>query len=153
MILPNADLRCTAAQALEDEYWVHKELPAPSHREYGRARLLQKLIYAAGKGGSVSHAPSLSLGLDKDVFKFSDIISTWSPRSIAEKDKKENDRDGAKERSKPEQAKKRGANKENDAVKRGRQEESPKLERRTSKSGHTRSHSQPKLLLAEGEHA
>ena len=49
--------------------------------------MLQKLIYATGKGASVSHAPSLSLGLDKDVFKFSDIMSTWSPRSLAENDK------------------------------------------------------------------
>ncbi|TFY64348.1 hypothetical protein EVJ58_g2676 [Rhodofomes roseus] len=139
MILPNADLRCTASQAMEDEYWVHKEAVAPSHR----------------KGVSVSHAPSLSLGLEKDVFKFSDIISTWSPRSVAEKDKvKEKDRASEKEKSKHEHAPKRDTNKENGMDERGRvtaqETEETKLERRGSKSRHARSQSQPKLLLQEG---
>lgn len=158
MILPNADLRCTAAQAMEDEYWVHKEAPAASHREWKWTGLLQKLIYATGKGASVSHAPSLSLGLDKDVFKFSDIISTWSPRSLAENDKeaeknkeKEKEKESPKEKHKHDHPKKRGANKENDKAKRAHQEETPKPERRTSKSGHARSQSQPKLMAAEGE--
>ena len=156
MILPNADLRCTAAQAMEDEYWVHKEAPAASHREYKRTGPTQKLMYAPGKGASVSHAPSLSLGLDKDVFKFSDIISTWSPRSLAEHDKekeKEKKEESPKEKPKHDHPKKRGgANKENDKAKRVHHaEETPKLERRTSKSGHARSQSQPKLLAAEGE--
>lgn len=106
-------------------------------------------MYVTGKVASVSHAPSLSLGLDQDVFKFSDIISTWSPRSIVEEEK-ENDRESSREKPKHENAKKRAANKENDGVKR---EESFKLERRTSKSGHSRAQSQPKILLAEGEYA
>ena len=90
------------------------------------------------------------------MFKFSDIISTWSPRSIAEKDKedekeKEKERESPKEKHKHDPAKKRGANKENDKVKRAHHEETPKLERRTSKTDHARSQSQPKLMAAEGE--
>ncbi|KZT67233.1 hypothetical protein DAEQUDRAFT_729268 [Daedalea quercina L-15889] len=138
MILPNADLRCTATQAMEDEYWVHKEAPAPAHR----------------KVASVSHAPSLSLGLDKDVFKFTDIISTWSPRSLTEKDKEqEKERKREKEKHNHEPSKKRDADKENEGAKRGRataeEAEETKLERRASKSHHARSQSQPKLLAAE----
>ncbi|KAH9936578.1 uncharacterized protein B0H18DRAFT_1113952 [Fomitopsis serialis] len=140
MVLPNADLRCTASQAMEDEYWVHKEAPPPSHR----------------KGASVSHAPSLSLGLEKDVFKFSDIISTWSPRSVAE-NIKEKDRESEKEREKEkhrrERAKKRDADKENGAAERGhvgaQESEEAKPERRASRSRHARTQSQPKLLVSE----
>ena len=33
MVLPNADLRCTASQATEDPYWTASE-PGHAHREY-----------------------------------------------------------------------------------------------------------------------
>ena len=34
MVLPNADLRCTASQAMADPYWTQTEAPTHGHSEY-----------------------------------------------------------------------------------------------------------------------
>ncbi|KAI0754696.1 hypothetical protein C8Q80DRAFT_1266285 [Daedaleopsis nitida] len=64
MILPNADLRCNASQAMEDPYWTQTEVPGHAHR----------------KSASVSHSRSTSL-------TFEGIVSPWSSRAGKDKEK------------------------------------------------------------------
>ncbi|EED78106.1 predicted protein [Postia placenta Mad-698-R] len=147
MILPNADLRCMASEALLDGYWS-PELLAPSHR----------------KATSVSHAPSLSLGLEKDVFKFSDIISPWSPRKTDKGKEKDNSKVEIVAKSTPtpatDESKLRPVfkpthDKENAATdaKAVTERDSKKLDHRSSliRSNHARSQSQSKLPLLESQ--
>ncbi|GBE83047.1 predicted protein [Sparassis crispa] len=74
MILPNADLRCTASEAMTDNYWSQSEILIPNSRK-----------------ATTSHAPALSLGLEKDVSKLFDI-PPWSPRAQKEKPKTEREK-------------------------------------------------------------
>ncbi|OSX59648.1 hypothetical protein POSPLADRAFT_1075257 [Postia placenta MAD-698-R-SB12] len=147
MILPNADLRCMASEALLDGYWS-PELLAPSHR----------------KATSVSHAPSLSLGLEKDVFKFSDLIAPWSPRKTDKGKEKDNSKVEIVAKPTPtpatDEAQSRPVfkpthDKENAAAdaKAVTERDSKKLDHRTSliRSNHARSQSQSKLPLLESQ--
>ncbi|KAI0699944.1 hypothetical protein C8T65DRAFT_742293 [Cerioporus squamosus] len=76
MILPNADLRCTASDAMADPYWTQTEAPGHAHK----------------KSASVSHSRSASL-IDTKVL---DVISPWSSRVQKEKEKVRSDRDRIK---------------------------------------------------------
>ncbi|KAI0923171.1 hypothetical protein AcV7_005759 [Taiwanofungus camphoratus] len=128
MILPNADLRCTATEAISDGYWSEKDsISTLSHR----------------KATSVSHAPSLSLGLEKDFSKLVDVIPPWSPSPGGDKEKIRTDR-----------AKKAEADKEN-AQPDLRLNDSKTTRERTDRQSssvqphHARSRSQPKLQTPE----
>ncbi|KAH8082009.1 hypothetical protein BXZ70DRAFT_631704 [Cristinia sonorae] len=70
MISPNADLRCTAAEAMEDSYWaieLEKEKAGKSHK----------------KAASVAHPASTSIAPlnAADVSKLIDQSLPWSPHS------------------------------------------------------------------------
>ncbi|KAH9948872.1 hypothetical protein B0H21DRAFT_206131 [Amylocystis lapponica] len=110
MISPNADLRCTALDAMADSYWEQKGGVVSSHR----------------KATSVSHAPSLSLHLEKDVASLHGVVSPWAQRT-------QKDKEVAKPKRKVE------VDKENGAA-------SPEAK---APPRHVRSQSQPKLQMME----
>ncbi|KAL1950380.1 hypothetical protein VTO73DRAFT_5504 [Trametes versicolor] len=119
MILPNADLRCNASDAMKDPYWTAAAEPAVSHR----------------KSASVSHSRPTSLVLDKDVSKLLDVLPPWS-RANKEKEK---------ERTKTDKTKDKFATvsgKENVHV-------AMDAEAGPTRPGHARSQSQPKLQVFE----
>ncbi|KAI0826825.1 hypothetical protein BC628DRAFT_1410038 [Trametes gibbosa] len=84
MILPNADLRCTASDAMKDPYWTAGADSVSSHR----------------KSASVSHSRTSSLILDKEVSKLLDVIPPWSSRANKEKEKERVKTDREKDRVK-----------------------------------------------------
>lgn len=115
-----------------------------------------------GKATSVSHAPSLSLGLEKDVFKFSDLIAPWSPRKTDKGKEKDNSKVEIVAKPTPtpatDEAQSRPVfkpthDKENAAAdaKAVTERDSKKLDHRVSliRSNHARSQSQSKLPLLE----
>ncbi|CCM06214.1 uncharacterized protein FIBRA_08459 [Fibroporia radiculosa] len=123
MVLPNADLRCTASEAMLDAYWS-QDAALKSHR----------------KSSSISHAPTLSLRLEKDVAMFSDVVPPWSPQEdVSEKPTKEH-------------ARRDSIDKEADRAN-SPSEVREKPNRRSSliaQNRHARSQSQPKLQTPEG---
>ncbi|KAI0769137.1 hypothetical protein BD413DRAFT_560042 [Trametes elegans] len=127
MILPNADLRCTASEAMLDAYWAPGAENASAHR----------------KSASVSHSRSSSLVLDKEMSKLLDVIPPWSTRANKEKEK---ERAKAKDKENKENKVHKpagAAGKENVAM--SRREAEPRI-----MGGHARSQSQPKLHFADG---
>ncbi|OSD07458.1 hypothetical protein PYCCODRAFT_1358875 [Trametes coccinea BRFM310] len=90
MVLPNADLRCTAEEAMRDAYWTsnegEKEPAAKAHHR---------------KSASVSHSRTSSLILDREMSKLLDVIPPWSSRANKDKEraaKAEKEREKEKER-------------------------------------------------------
>ncbi|KAI0629755.1 hypothetical protein C8Q77DRAFT_1064543 [Trametes polyzona] len=116
MILPNADLRCTASEAMKDPYWTATADSAPTstHR----------------KSASVSHSRTSSLILDKDMSKLLDVIPPWSSRASKEKGK-----DRITHKEKPKENEHTMADKENGApapvarAGHARSQSQPKLQR------------------------
>ncbi|KAI0330464.1 hypothetical protein GY45DRAFT_1323595 [Cubamyces sp. BRFM 1775] len=143
MILPNADLRCTASDAMKDPYWTAEVEIEKTHR----------------KSASVSHSRSSSLVLDKEVSKLLDVIPPWSSR--ANKDKERERIAKAEKADKDKAVKAKAENKENNkrnsAVKFATisgKENAPSKEdvdapAQTRVAGHARSQSQPKLQVLE----
>lgn len=98
MISPNADLRCTASEAMADPYWTQTQtdVPVPSHSEqYAPITIVPYLDYVfAEKPASVSNirpasvvdATKLSEGLPRLKSRVSKDISL-TPKSKAEKKK------------------------------------------------------------------
>ena len=147
MILPNADLRCNASQAMEDPYWT-AEVEVPTKHAHSTYRILPppmpgrpcvctlsrwltgRFNLLAEKSASVSHSRTSSLALD--------IMSPWTTRTNRElnihKDK------GKEKEKHPHKA---AVGKENAAVP---SKHHPKDAQ--ARSGHARSQSQPKLQLA-----
>ncbi|TFK91868.1 hypothetical protein K466DRAFT_481834 [Polyporus arcularius HHB13444] len=76
MILPNADLRCTACDAMADPYWTQTEAQPQAHK----------------KSASIAHSRTSSL-IDTKVL---DVISPWSSRVQKEKEKVRSDRERIK---------------------------------------------------------
>ncbi|KAI8994232.1 hypothetical protein BD414DRAFT_576788 [Trametes punicea] len=155
MILPNADLRCTAAQAMADPYWAGAEAEAEEVRATHR------------KSASVSHSRSPSLVLDNELSKLLDVIPPWSSRANKEKEKeKEKERQRAAVKSNRDKEKEKvkerekvksatisgkentpagtGIGKENDTDAGAATTAHGRL------AGHSRSLSQPKLRLPDG---
>ncbi|KAH9924299.1 uncharacterized protein BXZ73DRAFT_103586 [Epithele typhae] len=123
MVLPNADLRCTASQAMADPYWTQAESLKQVHR----------------KSASVSHSRSSSLILDKEMTKLLDVIPPWASRGSKDKDKAKVEKD----KGKAEKDKGKVAGKENVVL--GKKDAQAAAR---SGHGHTRSASQPKLQLS-----
>ncbi|OBZ68659.1 Serine/threonine-protein kinase par-1 [Grifola frondosa] len=121
MILPNADLRCTASDAMADSYWTQKEIPTSSHQKIGQRFAL----------------PVTTLSTDKEVSRLLEVIPSWSSRN--------------KEDAKASKTKTLSATKENAAsppVLSNRDENTPSS---STQSRHARSQSQPKLQPLEGQ--
>lgn len=139
MVLPNADLRCNASQAMEDPYWTQTESPGHAHSKFLVVAqcMRSKMTYLfAGKSASVSHSRSTSLTFEG---KLMDVVSPWSSRANKEKEK---------EKDKLNKDKTKAVGKENAiASKRDAQAASA---RSGHGHGHSRSQSQPKLQIAEG---
>ncbi|KAK7690268.1 hypothetical protein QCA50_006923 [Cerrena zonata] len=69
MIAPNADVRCTASDAMADVYWTMDAAPHRSHAHKKSASVSQVL------------SPSLTANLNTDVSKLLDTIPPWTSRS------------------------------------------------------------------------
>ncbi|TBU59232.1 hypothetical protein BD310DRAFT_948155 [Dichomitus squalens] len=127
MIAPNADLRCTASEAMDDAYWT----AAKADEQGPPAR------HAHKKSASVSHSRTSSLALD--------IMSPWASRASRERGhkdaNKEKDKDKDKSKNKPASAATVG--KENAMGVSARKDKDAQ-----ARSGHARSQSQPRLQLA-----
>ena len=143
MILPNADLRCTASEAMADPYWTQTEAPGHAHSTSSLDVLALTIcagltgLRATEKSASVSHSRSASL-IDTKVL---DVISPWSSRVQKEKEKVRSDRDRIKTVA---------GGKENATTTASRRDAQAAPTR--SGHGHSRSQSQPKLqLAADGE--
>lgn len=137
MVLPNADLRCNASQAMEDPYWTQTESPGHAHSKFlvvAQCMRSTMTYLFAGKSASVSHSRSTSLTFEG---KLMDVVSPWSSRANKEKEKEKLNKDKTK-----------AVGKENAiASKRDAQAASA---RSGHGHGHSRSQSQPKLQIAEG---
>ena len=147
MILPNADLRCNASQAMEDSYWT-TEIEVPTkhahstyHLDHSQSGDISngQVLVPAEKSASMSHSRTSSLALD--------IMSPWTTRTNRDlnrdKDKKDKDKskDKGKEKEKHHHKAAPAVGKENAAA--------PKhAQAAPARSGHARSQSQPKLQLA-----
>ncbi|KAI0357501.1 hypothetical protein OH77DRAFT_1588381 [Trametes cingulata] len=149
MILPNADLRCTASEAMQDPYWTAPAESASTHR----------------KTASVSHSRSPSLVLDEGVSKLLEVIPPWSSRANKNHDKnldRDKVKDKGKERAK-DKADKGEKERERDskvkfATVSGKENNTSSrapasAATAAARSGHTRSQSQPKLQVFEEQPA
>jgi serine/threonine-protein kinase GIN4 len=122
MIAPNADVRCTATEAMEDPYWSSKEITRAAHR----------------KSASLSQAAFSAMNIDMDTSKFLDIVSPFTTRTL--KDKKEEKFHNKENMVSP--------SSRNVSVKTPKQ---GSVSAAASRAKHTRSQSQPKVPLSPGE--
>ncbi|CDO76701.1 hypothetical protein BN946_scf184975.g10 [Trametes cinnabarina] len=166
MVLPNADLRCTAEEAMRDVYWSSEEGERETSAKVHR------------KSASVSHSRTPSLVLDREMSKLLDVIPPWSSRANKDKER-ERERVAKADKEKERAVAKENKNKENhdkenthrDRVKNkdrvkfatvsGKENAPHALARPASKllqkdvvsadaaRGHARSYSQPKLQVPD----
>ncbi|KAI0647816.1 hypothetical protein C8Q79DRAFT_952090 [Trametes meyenii] len=130
MILPNADLRCNASEAMLDPYWTAGPEPALAHR----------------KSASVTHSRASSLVLDKDVSKLLDVIPPWGSRANKDKGKEKEKKD---ERNKADKEKDKAKSAAATGKENARAPAKKEAEAGPVRSGHARSQSQPKLQVFE----
>ncbi|THH31245.1 hypothetical protein EUX98_g2950 [Antrodiella citrinella] len=140
MILPNADLRCTASAAMGDAYWtmeVEKEKEGRTHR----------------KAASIAHpaSPSIDALNASEVSKLINVTSPWSPPSNTSLSTTRTNSTRDKKEKKP--TKSVAADKENLGSPPGLSPSSKDkhTSKRLTESKHARSYSQPKLQLTEGK--
>ena len=93
MVAPNADVRCLASDALDDPYWVPKEvlkaIQKTAHRMAIRFHLLRTsltpLLAHIGKSASLSQAAFSAVGIDVDTSRLLDIVSPFTTRTLKDR--------------------------------------------------------------------
>lgn len=106
MIAPNADLRCTASEAMKDIYWTEKGSPSP--RKNGFKALLTYADHRnmAGKVVSENSSSSILMNAAGNTTNLVDIILPWTSRVKEEKgDKSLSPRPHGRENKKSPEAK------------------------------------------------
>ena len=99
MVAPNADVRCLASDALDDPYWIPKEVlkstQKAAHRTVVRSRFrrasLTTLPAHIGKSASLSQAAFSAMNIDVDTSRLLDIVSPFTTRTL--KDRKGGDKE------------------------------------------------------------
>ncbi|CAL1712476.1 unnamed protein product [Somion occarium] len=138
MILPNADLRCTATQAIEDAYWTSPPPPPPRSHAHKKSASVSQVL-----------STSLTANINPDVSMLLDTIPPWNGRpanssiNASDKENKQDVHGHKRTKSKIPVM----VDKENGPpgliIGQGR------TKGKESKSKHVRSQSQPKLQLAD----
>ena len=83
MISPNADLRCTAIQAIADPYWQISRKESPSHSQFSCYLPSELNSYLILSERSSSHTSSLAF--EKDLARLMNLSPPWmkSKQNIA----------------------------------------------------------------------
>ena len=82
MISPNADLRCTAMQAIADPYWQTTRKDSTSHSQFSRYLPSELNPFFILSERSSSHTSSLAF--EKDLARLMNLSSPWkSKQNIA----------------------------------------------------------------------
>lgn len=99
MVAPNADVRCLASDALDDPYWIPKEVLKSTQkaahrtavRSHFRRASLTTLPAHIGKSASLSQVAFSAMNIDVDTSRLLDIVSPFTTRTL--KDRKGGDKE------------------------------------------------------------
>ena len=146
MIAPNADVRYTASDAMDDPYWTNKEPSRSTHRTSITTSFDRHIDVCggAGKSASLSQAALSAMSIDMDTSKLLDIVSPFTTRTLRDK-KEPNDNSHNKENVVSPSL----SRKVNNTPIKMRQEQSPTV---SSRAKQVRSQLQPKSQLPKGMH-
>ncbi|KAF9645155.1 kinase-like protein [Thelephora ganbajun] len=99
MVSPNADVRCFASEALDDPYWVPREVLKAVQKAAHRMAIrsisfhasLTILLVHIGKSASLSQAALSAMNIDVDASRLLDIVSPFTTRTL--KDRKSSNKE------------------------------------------------------------
>ena len=85
MISPNADLRCTAMQAIADPYWQTTRKDSPSHSQFScYLNLLLSELNSYSDLSERSSSHTSSLAFEKDLARLMNLSSPWKSKQNKE---------------------------------------------------------------------
>ena len=93
MVTPNADVRCFSSEALDDPYWVPKEVLKTVQKSAHRMSIGSIALHASltaslahiGKSASFSQAALSAINIDVDTSRLLDIVSPFTTRTHKER--------------------------------------------------------------------